>query len=295
MKTFICSASVMLLGLLPYSTAHAQHHHHHNHYVPGYHIDHHDHVIRDSHGHIIGRYHHDVVHSGSSYILPHSGNHHHGTYYVNDGGYFYHPNSSGLNAHTVQPVAIEFGGFSHVDDLASRLEMLTNEFCLDLHYNYSHNPGFAGTYAEAYEILQIAKFIHAAEHQHDRQAIAERLGGVDQLFHHVQDDVRDWTRHQHRQIGHLGIVSKMDLIESTLHHLMNDVGVALTPDPNEQAPPPGGVGGEQAPPPGAAGAPVPGGAAPGPVNSPVPGSGAPGQFSAGGTGPINTPPPGTVP
>ena len=63
------------------------------------------------------------------------------------------------------------------------------------------------------------------EHQQDRLAIAARLNGIDELFHHTQDDVRDWSRHHHQQVGQLGILSKMDLIESTLHHLMHDAGV----------------------------------------------------------------------
>ena len=63
------------------------------------------------------------------------------------------------------------------------------------------------------------------EHQQDRLAIAARLNGIDELFHHTQDDVRDWSRHHHQQIGQLGILSKTELIESTLHHLMHDAGV----------------------------------------------------------------------
>lgn len=97
-------------------------------------------------------------------------------------------------------------------------------------------------------IRQEAKYINAAEHQHDRAAIQKKLGGLDQLFHHVQDDVRGWSRHHHRQICQLGILSKMDMIESTLHHLMNDVGVRQTPAP-QQAPAPGGGVARQAPPP----------------------------------------------
>jgi hypothetical protein len=261
----VAIAFLAATGLLTSSTARAQHHHHHHHdhYTPGYHIDHHDHVIRDSHGHIIGRYHHDVVHSDSTYILPYT-EHDHGTYYFHDGGYYYHPESSSIEAHSMQPVQVEFGGFAHVHELAARLETLSNEFCLDLHYNYSHNYGYPETYAEAYEILQIAKYIHEAEHAEDHQAIAERLGGLDALFHHVQDDVRQWSRHHRRQIGRLGIVSKMDMIESTIHHLMNDVGVAPTGADGEQAPPPDGIGNEQAPPP-------PGTGGPGVLNSPPPG------------------------
>ncbi len=141
-------------------------------------------------------------------------------------------------------VAVKFGSFSHVDDLASRLEELTNEFCLDLHYNYSHNHGFRETYAEGYQLMLVAKFIHDAEHANDRNAIRSKLNGMDELFHHVQDDVRGWSRHHRRQIGQLGILSKMDMIESTLHHLMNDVGIHSTD--GEQAPPPSGIR-EQAP------------------------------------------------
>lgn len=233
-----------------------QHHHHnnnhsshHNHYNPGYHIDHHDHIVRDSHGHVIGRYHHDVVHQNSTYIVPHHGNHH-DTYHVHNGHYYYTPRTASVGTTRVvtKPVQVQFGSFSHVDDLASRLEELSNEFLLDLHYNYSHNHGFRETYAEGYQLLQVAKFIHDAEHAHDRAAIRSKLNGMDALFHHLQDDVRGWSRHHHRQIGQLGILSKMNMIESTLHHLMNDVGV-------EQAPPPAAVGG-QAPPPGGIGAPL---------------------------------------
>jgi hypothetical protein len=217
---------------------------HSNHYSPGYHIDHHDHVIRDSHGHVIGNYHHDVVHRNSTYIVPHtSHSNHHGTYHLHNGNYYYTAQTVSSN-HAAQAVQVKFGSFSHVDDLASRLEELTNEFCLDLHYNYSHNHGFRETYAEGYQLMLVAKFIHDAEHAHDRDAIRSKLGGMDELFHHVQDDVRGWSRHHRRQIGQLGILSKMDMIESTLHHLMNDVGVHATG--GEQAPAPGGLL-EQAP------------------------------------------------
>ena len=229
---------------------HKGHSSHNNHYTPGYHIDHHDHVIRDSHGHVIGNYHHDVVHQNSTYIVPHQGNHR-GTYHAHNNTYYYTPQTASIgNSHVVQrPVAVQFGSFSHVDDLASRLETLCNEFLLDLHYNYPHNPGFRETYVEGYQLLQVAKFIHAAEHANDRAAIQSKLNGMDALFHHLQDDVRGWSRHHHHQVGQLGILSKMDMIESTLHHLMNDVGV-------QQAPPPGSAIGGQAPPPAGFGAPL---------------------------------------
>ena len=66
--------ALLLTAMLPLAaqTALAQRHHYHGgHYTPGYHIDHHDLVVRDRHGHVIGRYHHDVVHQNSRYIVPH--------------------------------------------------------------------------------------------------------------------------------------------------------------------------------------------------------------------------------
>lgn len=139
----------------------------------------------------------------------------------------------GLPELAPSPENIAFGGFSHVDELAARLEVLMNELCLDLYYNYSHNPGFRETYAEAYSLYSTAKFIHAAEHNYDRTSIQRSLGGVDALFHHVQDDVRGWTRIPRRQIGTLGIITKISLAEETLHHLMDDIGVQSLPGQEE--------------------------------------------------------------
>ena len=124
---------------------------------------------------------------------------------------------------TYRPVQPEFGSFSHVDELASRLETLATEFCLDLHYNYSHNPGVPGNVPRG--VIRFCKWQNTSmrpEHQHDRAAIQQQLGGLDQTFHHVRDDVRGWSRHHHRQVGQLGILAKMDGIESSLHHLMNE-------------------------------------------------------------------------
>ncbi len=215
----------------------------------GFHVDHHDHVIRDSHGHVIGRYHHDVIHHDAQHIVPHMDNVNHGTYYRHNGHSYYHPQTATLGTLQAPPTPeeITFGGYGHVDDLAMRLETLMNELCLDLYYNYSHNPEFLVTYSEAYSLLETARFIHAAEHAHDRDAISRKLGGADALFHHVEDDVLGWSRVHHRQIGTLGIISKMDMAESVLHHLMQDVGVK--PEIIEQAPAPSVGGPELAPPP----------------------------------------------
>ncbi len=162
-------------------------------------------------------------------------------------GYTYNAQSSYYLPPQLQNIS--FGAFSHVDELANRLELLSNELCLDLYYNYSHNPGFDETYREAYEILEVARYIHAAEHHHDRDAIASRLQGLDDLFHHVEDDVSGWSRYHRRQVGNLGILTKMELMESSLHHLMKDVGVKLSPG-IQQAPTPDQIlAPQQAPPP----------------------------------------------
>ncbi|MEZ6064045.1 MAG: hypothetical protein R3C19_27175 [Planctomycetaceae bacterium] len=127
------------------------------------------------------------------------------------------------------PSEIHFGACEHVDQLAAELEVLMNELCLDLYYNYSHNPGFQETYTEAYSLYQTARLIHAAEHNFDRATVQRQLTGVDALFHHVQDDVHGWTRIPRRQIGTLGIIAKINLAEEALHHLMDDVGVSALP------------------------------------------------------------------
>lgn len=139
----------------------------------------------------------------------------------------------------LQPLPpVSFGACSHVDDLASRLELLMNELCLDLYYNYSHNPGFPETYAEAYSLYQTAQSIHAAQHNFDRATVQNQLAGADALFHHIQDDVFGWSRNPHRQIGALGLQERIDITEDTLHHLMEDVGVAIGPV-REEPPVPG--------------------------------------------------------
>lgn len=191
---------------------------------------HHDHVVQRL---VDTRHAYHDVHD--THVISRFASQYQGTYCERNGHCYYQPTT------TAQLQEIRFGAFSHVDDLAARLEFLSNELCLDLYYNYSHNPGFDATYAEAYEIFQAARFIHSLEHNfQDREAIRSRLAGLDALFHHVEGDVRGWTRHHHRQIGDLGIITKLDLMEASLHHLMNDVGVQAGATV-EIAPPPVGV------------------------------------------------------
>ena len=182
------------------------------------------------------------------YVIP-SYQNNQGTYYTHSNTRFYHDQHGGTNPG--RPSAVQFGGYAHVDDLAARLETMTNEFCLDLHYNYQHNPGFAETYREAYQILELARYAHDEEHHGDRAEFARVLKEIDPLFHHVEEDVANWSRNHRRQFGRLGIIDKMQNMEAVIHHLMWDIGV--TPDHHdghgsEAAPAPGG-GVETAPPP----------------------------------------------
>jgi hypothetical protein len=142
-----------------------------------------------------------------------------------------------------------------VDQLAERLERLANQLCLDLHYNYSHNPGFAETYRAAYQILDTAKYIYDNKHQGDREELARRLEEVNEVFHLAQDQIQNWSRTHHRQIGQADAQTKLELIEATLHQLMNDVGVERNHD--AQATASGPIDSETAPEPASNDVPLP--------------------------------------
>ena len=146
-----------------------------------------------------------------------------------------------------QPVQIESSGDTHEDYLAERLERLANLLCLDLHYNYRHNPDFAETYRAAYEIFDMAKSIHAIEHQGDREEVARRLEEVDEVFNLAQNQIQTWSRRHYRQFGQADAQAKLELIEATLHQLMNDFGAERYDD--AQATASGPLDAETAPPP----------------------------------------------
>ena len=235
-------AFTFVLGLVAAAPVMAQHGHHHTDWYRNQ-------VIISPQGHRLTDHHTHYQH-----VVPSYGNYQ-GNYYTHDKSHYYYPqtvsNQNGVQVQRIsRPVVIQFGSFSHVDDLASRIEFLCNEFCLDLHYNYQHNPGFAETYREAYQLLQASKAAHASEHRQDRVELARIVGEMDPLFHHLEEDVEPCSRHHHRQIGNLGIIDKMQQIESTIHHLLYDVGVEPQhhDGDHEEAPAPGG-GVEQAPPP----------------------------------------------
>jgi hypothetical protein len=138
-----------------------------------------------------------------------------------------------------QSVKLEFGGFRQIEDLSGRLEIEANRWCLDMHHNYRHNPDFAATYREAYNVLLAAKSIHSAEPRTNRAAIRTEIATIEPLFHQVQEKISSWTREERRPVRDGNINNKTEVVESILHHLLYDVGIEQDHSaPEEQAPPP---------------------------------------------------------
>ncbi|MEZ6044077.1 MAG: hypothetical protein R3C11_00535 [Planctomycetaceae bacterium] len=194
--------------------------------------------MRNGFGHVVGGYRQNVITEKSQPLVPGvSLVNNNGSYITQGGKYYFNPQSS-FDQHGTAPQLqlVQFGSFSHVDDLANRLENQMRTLLLDMHYNYSHSQGFRATYAEAYRLYEVAQYIHAAEHQQNRLAMRQQLNGMDALFHHVEEDVCSWHRHNNYPVTNMSVQTQLNQIESTLHHLMNDVGV------NQVPPPPAGVG-----------------------------------------------------
>ena len=181
----------------------------------------------------------------ASRILAPRGYGNRGAYYRNNDRYYYYPNaystnsgyqqsgtvylqqnpSAGYsNAPTVQPVAIEFGGFVHTEEFGQLLPAVINDLCLDMHYNYSQNPTFAATYRDAYEMLNIAKSLQQALPSNNRDAVKQHLLAIDPLMHRVESQTIGWTRNHARQFGELGLVAKQEMVSDILHHMMYDAG-----------------------------------------------------------------------
>ena len=220
----------------------------------------HNDVVR--HGNHLDVVHHHGSHFGNNnwnYVVPanHGMHQHSGSFYVQGNAHYYTPtpivrvnptqfqSAQVRPVQVLQPIQLQFGDFSRCEDLAGRLETEANRLCLDMFYNYQHNPGFQETYAEAYSLLESAKFVHAKQHQGDRDAIRHHVTQMDGLLHHVQEELLPWSRNHRRQVGSGGIIEKSSAVVAILHHLCFDVGVEPHGD-DEPAPAPG-FGDEQAP------------------------------------------------
>lgn len=232
---------------------------------------HHTDVLVDPHGHVVTR-HHDSY----QYVIP-ATRPNLGTYYTLQNQQYYMPPAQIVRGQTayVAPTPVAFGGYTRFEDLSGRIESAANEVCLDLHYNYQANAGYQEVYREAYSLLQQAKALHAAEHHQDRNYIRGAVEALDGLLHHVAGDASRLAPQVVRPIGQYALPDKLAQLESMIHHLMHDVGIAPHAEGTEQAPPPGDV--EQAPPPSGFGVP------PGfPQSQLGPPSGSSLPFSAGG-------------
>ncbi len=234
-----CLLPAMAILLLS-SNAKAQPHHsrnrshhgnmnqHSNSRISGYQFNNRSHTVRDRYGYSYGTYHQDIIHPNSRYIVPHRNSRHNGTYYQENGRYYYYPQTYNIRPDqhlNARPQQITYGSFSRTEDLGSRLESIANDFCLELHANYRHNRNFDEVYREAYQILETAKYIHKEDHEKHQGEIAREVSKLDDLFHHVQDEVSRWSSDRDHHNPAMGIQSHLGLLESTIHHLMNDAGV----------------------------------------------------------------------
>lgn len=190
-------------------------------------------------------------HDHYRYVVPPAARY--GAFYSYEKGYYYTPPTRrGQGQEAPRPNAMEFGASKHLVELAERIEALANELCLDLHHNYGHNSNFKEVYGEAFQLLEAAKFVHNSEHQADREAIHRTATTMDELFHHVQEEVIGLERQENRRVGPLGIEAKTEELQALIHHLMYDQGIkpnhdqegpgnpdaAAGPDAREEAPPP---------------------------------------------------------
>lgn len=234
MKYLIAVVSAALCLLVSAGTTPAQHHH------GGHHVA----RVPVHHGVNYG-------HQNWHHVVPHHPTYA-GAYYTTGSTHYYTPAPvvsviplAGIPAAPTPapievraPVELTFGGYKRYEDLAGRLTFEANNLCLEMHYNYRGNKNFAEVYREAYDILQAAKYLHAKEHNGDRDLINKRMVEVDKLFHHVQDEMRDWTRSATRQVGVNALPEKIEGIEAVIHHLSFDVGVRPHEQPAAAAPPP---------------------------------------------------------
>ena len=178
-----------------------------------------------------------------------------GAYFRNDGGYYYYPQSAIstyaypqtqiINGATSAPVVseqapaptpIEFGGFAHVDELTGMLPVVANDLCLDMHYNYQGNGGFDSAYRDAYALLQSTNTLRASHQAGNKDAIQAEVRNIDVMLHRIEEQTISWTRHEQRQVGELGMLTKLEVSADITHHLMYDVGIE--PDVDQHNPGP---------------------------------------------------------
>lgn len=139
-----------------------------------------------------------------------------------------------------------FGARLHVDELAVQLTRQVTAALWEMHLHHRHSPGFAATYREMYSLLNDAKHVHELAHEEvrrprlgERDHIARDLLNMDELLHHVEDDIAGWSSHSSRHHGHgSSLHSQVSTIGQTLHHLLTDYGVTGRSGADSPPPPP---------------------------------------------------------
>ncbi len=173
------------------------------------------------------------------FVVPSTGRY--GSFYSHDNARYYTPPVARIVGQQAppapRPVELKFGGFQKHAELAERLETLANQLCLDLHANYQDNPDFDEVYGLSYKLLQAAKYVHGKEHAGDKAAIQQSVNSIDEAFHHVQRDIRDWRSANRRQVGPMNLAATTEEFEAVLHHLMFDLGVKPSHDEQDEEPP----------------------------------------------------------
>ena len=149
-----------------------------------------------------------------------------------------------------RPVSYTFGACDHLTELSARMHEQANAICWEMHRQYRHNATFETTYAEMFMILQDVKHIRklvalnrARPVAGDEDQIATDLHHVDQLYHHIENDIAHW-RPRYVYGGRRLQVAMADF-SNTLHNLMTNYGVRSRIGLEAPAP----VGGGLAPPP----------------------------------------------
>ncbi|MBC7967189.1 MAG: hypothetical protein H7Z17_14845, partial [Fuerstia sp.] len=85
-------------------------------------------------------------------------------------------------------------------------------------------------------LLQSTKSLQAAHQAGNKDAVQAEVRNLDGLLHRVEEQTLSWTRHEQRQVGELGLLTKLEVSADMTHHLMYDVGIQ--PDADQHNPGP---------------------------------------------------------
>lgn len=196
---------------------------------------------------------------GASRLLLPRGRGNTGAFYRNDDRYYYYPNvynsyPAAVQSSTTyiqpsqavgvgappqsQPVPVQFGGYAYVAELSPVLPVVINDLCLDMHYNYQGPANHAEAYRNAYAMLTASKAVPQSHEAGDREGVKRNLQEVDRLMHLLEEQTDGWQRNHRKQVGELGLLTKMEIASDMTHHLLYDVGVSTSnhPEPASTTP-----------------------------------------------------------